>query len=392
MFGDLASLRQGNASVAEYMGQLKDMLVRCDVREMPEVTLSRFRKGLNPDIQGKLLRYGHTDLNTTFNAALDIEKHNAYKAKGRNFQKGKSLLGPHPSSSTRDKGKYRSTDSESIIITARNNRNPTCERSKPLALLDSTSEPADIVYGAGEESNAEPSDIEEDSYMMVMRCILATPRALDEYNRTNIFTLNFKCGEKWCKLIIDSGSYMNVVSENAIARMHLVTEPHPHPYKIAWVNKTSIAVSKRCLVPLTLKNYVDKVWCDVIPMDVCHVLLGRPWLYDYDVTHFGRANTYEFKFNGKTIVLKPSPPKDPSLASKDTIVPVEKKTISLISRKELERETFMDGVIYALVCLQAKEDAPSLASLPLSLRTLLDEYKDVYPVDLPPQLPPMRDI
>ncbi|KAK8918413.1 hypothetical protein KSP39_PZI022006 [Platanthera zijinensis] len=185
---------------------------------------------------------------------------------------------------------------------------------------------------------------------------------------------------------------MNVVSENAITRMHLVTEPHPHPYKIAWVNKTSIAVSKRCMVPLTLKNYVDKVWCDVIPMDVCHVLLGRPWLYDYDVTHFGRANTYEFKFNGKTVVLKPSAPKDPSSISKDTVVPVEKKTISLISRKELEREPFMDGVIYALVCLQAKEESPTVASLPLSLRNLLEEYKDVYPVDLPPTLPPIRDI
>jgi hypothetical protein len=24
-------------------------------------------------------------------------------------------------------------------------------------------------------------------------------------------------------------------------------------------------------------EYRDKVLCDVIPMDVCHVLLGRPW-------------------------------------------------------------------------------------------------------------------
>ncbi|KAK8971507.1 hypothetical protein KSP40_PGU002652 [Platanthera guangdongensis] len=46
--------------------------------------------------------------------------------------------------------------------------------------------------------------------MMVMRCILATPRALDDWNRTNIFSLNFKSGEKWCKLIIDSESCMNV--------------------------------------------------------------------------------------------------------------------------------------------------------------------------------------
>ncbi|KAK8948901.1 hypothetical protein KSP39_PZI005978 [Platanthera zijinensis] len=106
MFDELATLCQGGQSVVEYMGHLKDMMVHCDIREMPEVTLSRFRKGLNMDIQGKLLRYGHTDLNTTFNATLDIEKHNAYKSKGRAFQKGKSILAPPPSSSMRDKGKF----------------------------------------------------------------------------------------------------------------------------------------------------------------------------------------------------------------------------------------------------------------------------------------------
>ena len=29
------------------------------------------------------------------------------------------------------------------------------------------------------------------------------------------------------------------------------------------------------------------ILCDVIPMDVGHVILGRPWLYDLDVTIFG---------------------------------------------------------------------------------------------------------
>jgi len=32
-------------------------------------------------------------------------------------------------------------------------------------------------------------------------------------------------------------------------------------------------------------------------------------LYDLDVTSWGKSNTYEFKFNGKKIVLKPAKPK-----------------------------------------------------------------------------------
>ncbi|KAK8949134.1 hypothetical protein KSP39_PZI005042 [Platanthera zijinensis] len=425
MFDELATLKQGNRTVSEYMSLLKDMMVRCDVREMPEITLSRFRKGLNPDIQGKLLRYGHTDLSTTYNAALDIEKHNTFKSKSRSYQKdkGKSILGQPPPFTLKDKGKFRTVDSNSVVITARNIRNPTGERvpigkisktnatcyacgvqghyasecptkPKPVALLDVASEPAEIVYEAEEDSESEgvPSDLDDDANMMVMRCILATPRAIDVWNRTNIFSVNFKSGEKWCKLIIDSGSCMNVVSESAVSRMLLTAEPHPHPYKVAWVNKTSLPVSKRCLVPLTIKAYSEKIWCDVIPMDACHVLLGRPWLYDHDVTHFGRANTYEFKFNGKTITLKPTPPKDPSVPPKDTVVPVERKALSLLGKKEFERNTFIDGIIYALVCLQVKGDAASFDSLPPSLRKLLEEFQDVYPDELPSELPPMRDI
>lgn len=33
-------------------------------------------------------------------------------------------------------------------------------------------------------------------------------------------------------------------------------------------------------------------------MDVVHILLGHPWLYDHDVIHQGRENTCSFRFKG----------------------------------------------------------------------------------------------
>ena len=30
-------------------------------------------------------------------------------------------------------------------------------------------------------------------------------------------------------------------------------------------------------------DYKDEIYCDVLPMDVAYVLLGRPWLYDLNV-------------------------------------------------------------------------------------------------------------
>jgi len=33
-----------------------------------------------------------------------------------------------------------------------------------------------------------------------------------------------------------------------------------------------------------MSSYDDRVWCDVLDIDVAHILLGRPWLYDLNVT------------------------------------------------------------------------------------------------------------
>lgn len=40
-------------------------------------------------------------------------------------------------------------------------------------------------------------------------------------------------------------------------------------------------------------------------MDVCHMLLGRPWQYDKKAIHDGRKNTYTITSNGKRITLTP---------------------------------------------------------------------------------------
>ncbi|GKF21105.1 reverse transcriptase domain-containing protein [Tanacetum coccineum] len=44
--------------------------------------------------------------------------------------------------------------------------------------------------------------------------------------------------------------------------------------------------------------------------DACHILLGRPWLYDRRVKHDGYRNTYTFKKDGVNITLAPLNPKD----------------------------------------------------------------------------------
>ena len=42
-------------------------------------------------------------------------------------------------------------------------------------------------------------------------------------------------------------------------------------------------------------------------MDACHMLLGRPWLYDRKVMHNVYLNIYSFTKDGKKITLAPLP-------------------------------------------------------------------------------------
>src|SRR3954471_22468649 len=81
--------------------------------------------------------------------------------------------------------------------------------------------------------------------------------------------------------------------------------------------------------------YTNSIEFDVVPMTVCHLLLGRPWLYDRSVQHNGRANTYHLEFKGKMINLHPMTPQqivtesspktkahiEPSLVRESDVVP-----------------------------------------------------------------------
>ena len=51
-------------------------------------------------------------------------------------------------------------------------------------------------------------------------------------------------------------------------------------------------ITKQCLVEIKIGGYKDEILCDLIPMDVCHILLGIPWHFDKNVIHDGRKNTF----------------------------------------------------------------------------------------------------
>jgi len=95
-----------------------------------------------------------------------------------------------------------------------------------------------------------------------------------------------------------------------VDKLNLQAMAHPHPYNIHWVNQgKGLQVNSRCLISFSIgTSYQDELWFDIIPMDTCHIMFGRPWLFDRKVIHDGCLNTYSFSKEGKKVTLVPIPP------------------------------------------------------------------------------------
>ena len=123
----------------------------------------------------------------------------------------------------------------------------------------------------------------------------------------NISKTCFLCESKVCNLIIDRGSMENVISEDAIENLKLQIEKHPHPYKIRQLKKCNeVSVTSRCLVKFVMGLHLENgTLCDIVPIDVSKILLGRSLLNNNDVEHCAKPNTYSFYTRNKNYTLHP---------------------------------------------------------------------------------------
>jgi hypothetical protein len=176
-------------------------------------------------------------------------------------------------------------------------------------------------------------------------------------------------GGKVAKLIIDPRSGMNIVSEEAVRKLGLETKRRPTPYQLEWLTKgNEVRVSKYCQVPFSIGGkYVDRVWCDVVDMTMCHLLLGKSWQDDKAAVYDETKNTYSFML-GKTkltLLQSPWPKPQPSQGDGQTIVAKQELT---------SKEGDINGVV------------------PGPIKKPLKRFVDVGRAELPKQAQPLQDI
>nr|GEX89744.1 hypothetical protein [Tanacetum cinerariifolium] len=306
--------RERNSNAEEYSREFEYLLMTCDVPEDDPQTLVRYMGGLEPRVANVVELHSYQTL-----AELTILSHKV-------------------DSQQRSKGKYES-NRQSIKPTSYSKPNLAQKNTAPSlnqqpTFPSSKSEPLRAPRQSPPGDNVEVTEPDEGPCLVVRWTLNTTPIQETKLQRESIFHTRCTVAQKVCSVIIDGGSCTNVASQTLVTKLNLPTQAHPTPYVIQWLNQgKGIRVSHRVLLSFSIgKSYTDELWCDVILMDACHVLLGRPWQFD--------------------------------------------------------RGSFKEFILLGL----DEEDTPSQPILSLLVQALLKSYSQVFPAEIPHGLPPKRSI
>ena len=365
-------IEQKQRSVREYINEFQELMIACELDEDQLSIISRFKTGLREDIKVELELREVSTLDEAYKIALRLDgffkKNSRYTNLNQfhTFNRGQGNIPPNiaPNSNLNvGMNSNHPKTSQFTNPTPRTNSTIRCFNCQQvghvktncpiLALVTDSSNPfptnenkelefEDEIYDLDEAMINDNEDISQIISVMRKLCLHTSQ---ESSLRTAIFFTYIKIGNEYHKVIIDSGSSINAISEGALKKLGLPFEKHPTPYKVSWVTNSSLPIDKRCLVDIRILSYEDQVWFDVVPMDIDSIILGRPWLYDNDVRIHGRTNECSFMFKNMRIILKPymenrHPIKVPKISAPLALV-------RMISSKKTEK--YKRHIIHALI-------------------------------------------
>ncbi|XP_074313537.1 uncharacterized protein LOC141648716 [Silene latifolia] len=358
-------LRQERLIVEAYLRSFEQLTLQCEVTEKPEQKIARFIEGLDPKIAGKVRMQQVWSFDEAVNLALRIEK------LGKGF------------------GHFKKDCPSNRALTAME-----IEEWEREGLVEYEEEETLVPTGMETERETDQGQVvahpDTGHNLVLWRVMHSQPAPLEADQRSMIFRSRCTVQGRVCNLIIDGGSCTNVASTIMVSKLSLPTQEHPNPYKLRWLSKGSeVRVDKQCIVPFSIgKVYKDEVLCDVVPMDACHLLLGRPWEFDRNTTHQGKENVYVFKHNGKRVTLTPLPPNQRGYGSPN--MPEEVNGVLFLSEAAMIKELRQEQPV--LFLLSRETNTEWNKDVPAEVQPLIKKYKEVFPAELPSGLPPLRGI
>jgi hypothetical protein len=158
----------------------------------------------------------------------------------------------------------------------------------------------------------------------------------------------------------------------------LTTKPHKKPYPLGWIhNDNQLQVNRRYVLKFVITSqFIDEVELDVVPLDICGIVLGSPYLFDRKAIFYREDNKYQLTKDGKEYVVR---------AHKD------KLNLSLINSWQIKRIVNVNKR-YLLMLVKAKDTVgiDTLQDCDTKLKDdlvrIVSDYDDIFQV--PKALPP----
>jgi hypothetical protein len=91
-----------------------------------------------------------------------------------------------------------------------------------------------------------------------------------------------------------------LISETIVKKLGLITKPHKKPYPLGWIhNDNQLQVNRQCVLKFAINSqFIDEVELDVVPLDICGIVLGSPYLYDRKEIFYREDNKYQLATKG----------------------------------------------------------------------------------------------
>ncbi|XP_062208944.1 uncharacterized protein LOC133910632 [Phragmites australis] len=402
LLNQMQRFQQGSLSVEDYYQALQKGMIRCGLVEQDDAAMARFRGGLNREIQDILDYKDYDDMTTLFEYACKAEREvqgRRSSTRTNHFAGSSKAPTPAPRSTPPTSSSTPRESTSSLTAPSRDSSaKPTAPPAKPApssgrardiqchrckgfghVIRDCPNKRTMLIRDDGEYSSASDSEDVQHSMLatdhadntelhvdssaadryanLVVQRVLSTQVIQDEKNqRHNIFHIKGVVQERAVRIIIDGGSCNNLASTTLVEQLSLPTRKHPHPYHVQWLNDGGKIKGQKIVI---------------------HPMTPEQVLKD-DIARAAKAV--------KLIKSPPVAPVQPEIKLHNPIL--------LATRADFDELHDANLPCYALVCsrmLVSLDEAPTL-HIPPAVANLLQEYKDVFPAELPPGLPPIRGI
>uniref|UniRef100_A0A151UD28 CCHC-type domain-containing protein n=1 Tax=Cajanus cajan TaxID=3821 RepID=A0A151UD28_CAJCA len=368
LMNKLQRLQQKDMTVEQYRQQMELYMMRACIREEEATTVARFLSGLNLEIRDQVELLPYRDLNDLVQLCVRVEQQMLRKSskresshsrslkkdymeeekpfekkiisepskelakrKEKNKDKDKDLITPHTSTKT--------SDIKCFKCLGRGHIASQCPTKKVMILRghDTYSSQEETTTSSSSESEVETklqrSKVEPvypyEGELLMLRRILHNQPSGTLSQRENIFHTRCNVLNNACSLIVDS------------------------------------VVDQQVKVKFSIGKYEDQALCDIVPMEACHILLGRPWKFEKKTVHDGLTNEITFTHKEKKFVLHPLSPQQ--VAEDQTQMKIKRKSEKV--GKSKEEEISSKGVISKENCFITKEPMKTILFIHIDLNS-----------------------